>query len=325
MTSSRLPIGVAQTASGIRPPASSASNATSPAPTIPADVPSSARTMRTESRIGFSASRSSTSRAGAEQQLARGREPAADDDQLRVERVDEAAEPRAELAPDLGEDLERRRVALVGEPDEPVRVGRRPERLARELVGRLAGDVRLEVPAAAAAAEDAVVDDHDVAELGAGADRAAVRPAAEDQPAADPGAEREHDHVASSRARRRRATRRSPPRSRRCRSPTGRPSRSRITSRSGTSTSGMFTEPIAIAGPLVDPRRDAEADRDDALVEQLAHGGLEAVEQRLLGVERRRVLAVREHRPVALDDAGEDLRPADVDADHVGSHGRRLP
>ena len=69
---------------------------------------------------------------------------------------------------------------------------------------------------------------------------------------------------------------------------TGSPSRSRITSRKGTSTSGMFTEPIAIPRPLVDPRGDPEPDRDDALVEQLAHRCLEAVEERLLGLARGR-------------------------------------
>ena len=83
-------------------------------------------------------------------------------------------EPRAELAPDLGQELERGGVALVRDPDEPVRVGRRAEGLGSELVGRLPGHVRLEMSVAAARAEDAVVDDDHVAELRAGADRASV-------------------------------------------------------------------------------------------------------------------------------------------------------
>jgi hypothetical protein len=48
--------------------------------------------------------------------------------------------------------------------------------------------------AAAAARNSAVIEDH-VAQLGAGSDRAAVGPAVEDQPAADPGSERQQHHV----------------------------------------------------------------------------------------------------------------------------------
>ena len=197
MTSSRLPIGVAQTASGIRlrrRPA--ASKAASAAPSMPADVPSSACTMRTESRIGFSASRAITSRAGAKQQLAGRSEPAADHDQLGVERVDQAADRRAQLASDLGEELDRRRIALAREPNELMRVRVGPERLAGDRVRRGPGDVRLEVSAASAAAREAVVDEDDVTELDAGTDRSAVGATAEDQTAADAGAEREHHHVA---------------------------------------------------------------------------------------------------------------------------------
>ena len=53
---------------------------------------------------------------------------------------------------------------------------------------------------AVALARRAVDVDDDVAELGAGAGRAAVELAAEDQPAADPGPDRQHDHVGASRA-----------------------------------------------------------------------------------------------------------------------------
>src|SRR5581483_2111401 len=112
------------------------------------------------------------------------------------ERVDDAAEARAELTADLGQDLERTLVALVREADEPMRVRCRAEGLAGQLVRRLPRDVGLEVSAAAADARQAVVYEHRVAELRAGADRAAVRPSAENQAAADAGAERDHDHVA---------------------------------------------------------------------------------------------------------------------------------
>ena len=48
---------------------------------------------------------------------------------------------------------------------------------------------------AVAAARRAAVLEHHVPDLGAGSDEAAVRLAVEDQPAADAGPEREHDHV----------------------------------------------------------------------------------------------------------------------------------
>ena len=71
-----------------------------------------------------------------------------------------------------------------------------PQRLARE---RGARRERLDaaVVGAVALTRRAVQVDHHVAELGAGADRAAVELAAEDQPAADPGADRQHDRLAA--------------------------------------------------------------------------------------------------------------------------------
>ena len=87
----------------------------------------------------------------------------------------------------------------------------------------------------------------------------------------------------------------------------------------------MFTEPIAT--PARWSIRDGTPKHDgaDPLVEQVADGGVEPVQERILGLERRRVLAVTQHRPVALDDTGEDLRPTDVDPDHGLSHGGGYP
>ncbi len=82
------------------------------------------------------------------------------------------------------------------------------------------------VVGAVALAGRAVGLDHDVAELGPGPGRAAVDLAVEDQPAADPGPDRQHHRCAASPGRRRRGTRRARRRCRRCRRrPAGRPAR----------------------------------------------------------------------------------------------------
>ena len=177
---------------------SSASKATKAAPIRPAAVPSSAFASRTELRIGSSASRRATSSAGPAQVVeGRDAEAAAEQDELRREDVDERADARAEVAADLLEQLLRLRVALVREPDEPVRVGRGAERLLRRRGRRAAAHVRLQVATtgARALARPAAVDDHDVAELRALAVPAAERPAAGDDAAADAGPEREHHEV----------------------------------------------------------------------------------------------------------------------------------
>ena len=154
--------------------------------------------------------------------------------------------------------------------------------LARDAVRRRPGRDRLEMPVAAAAAGRAVELDHDVAELGPAPGRAAVRLPVEDQAAADAGAEREHHDVAAPRARRRPATRRSPRRCRRCRSrPAGRAARASA-SRKSTPASGMFTDLSARAGALVDPRRDAEAQR-----RHVGLGAVQLLDQRVeLGEQR---------------------------------------
>src|SRR5205085_3383144 len=77
--------------------------------------------------------------------------------------------------------------------------------------------------------------------------------------------------------------------------------------------------------PLVDLRGDAESDRDDVLVQELAHRSLEPVEQGVFALDRRGVLLVSMNGAVAADESGQDLRPADVHTDHLGFQGRRLP
>ena len=159
------------------------------------------------------------------------------------------------------------------------------------------------------------MDDHDVPELGAGADGAAVRATAEDQAAAHPGPEREHDHVAvpgPAPARHSAIAAAFPSLS----SATGSPSRFPITSRNGTSTSGMLTEPIATPcagrsakGCRSRPRRPCRR----------AARGRPPRGRRAAPARSRAASGTRGARRSCrrADDPGEDLRSADVDSDHI--------
>ena len=105
---------------------------------------------------------------------------------------------------------------------------------------------------------------------------------------------------------------------------TGTPSRFAHHVPEGHVGEGDVHRPDRDPGALVDPRGHAESDRDDRVVEQLPNGGLEPVQELLLRVDGRSILAVHADRPVAPDEAGEDLRSADVDTDDVFNHERRL-
>ena len=59
---------------------------------------------------------------------------------------------------------------------------------------------------------------------------------------------------------------------------------------------------------LVDRRRHTEADRSYRLVQQLGDGGLELGEDVVLRVLWSRALMTTDNAPVAVDDAGQDLR-----------------
>ena len=230
--------------------------------------------------------------------------------------------PGAELRPISVEELDRLRVALVSRA---ARAGARrragPNASRGELVGRLAGDVRLEVAVARRSpAGDAVVDDHHVAELGAGADRAAVGPAAEDQPAADPGAEREHDHVG------RAATGADAPLGDRGgvrvvvdRRPAGRAAR-RITSRNGDVDERDVhrADRVARRWSIRDgiPKPTATTLSSSSSRDRAPRAPSSSASSDSTGVGYSRCARRSSRR---ADDAGEDLRPADVDADHVGA------
>ena len=196
VTSSRLPIGVAQTASGTATAARRAPRSRrGPPRRARHPPPSSASTIRSPSRPGASASARADSSAAREEERRRGRtEAAADDDELRPEHVHERPDRDAE-------ERGRSRRAPPQRPRRPPRPVRRaarrveprtPERLGGA-VGRVPGRERLEVtaPRAVALARRPVGDDDHVPELGP----AAVEGPAEHEAAADARAEREHDEV----------------------------------------------------------------------------------------------------------------------------------
>ena len=76
----------------------------------------------------------------------------------------------------------------------------------------------------------------------------------------------------------------------------------------------------------VERSRHTEADCADVVAEHLGDGRLELRDERLLGLERRHPLVPAQHLAVPRDDPGEDLRPAEVDADRVRiAHRERVP
>ncbi len=197
VTSSRLPIGVAQTASG---------TVVYRVQLLEGDQPG-AHHARLLAELGSDDTDAVTPRGkripaqrlerGPEQQVERFTEAAADDDRLRIEDVDQAGHAGAELPPQLHERSARPLVAIACRSDELVRIPVRAQQLLGKLVGGAPGDEVLEVPSsrAEAAALRPVVLEHHVTELGGRTARAAVEPPAEDETAADPRAEGQHDHV----------------------------------------------------------------------------------------------------------------------------------
>ena len=256
MTSSRLPIGVAQTASGTLALAverlePDERRRRSGPPRRRARPRRSARARPPGcERLALAAA----SRAGASSELARGApkpppttttsgsktftsEPIAGAEQrpISAERADRARVAAARA---------RRRGRCASRPG--------PNSSRADAVGGRPGGDRLEVAVAVAVplAGRPVGDDDDVAELRP----AAVEPAVEDEPAADARAEREHDEVAARRARRRVATRRARPRCRRSRPRPGGRTAPAARPASRTSASGRLTEPSGHARALVDVR-----------------------------------------------------------------------
>ena len=195
--------------------------------------------------------------------------------------------------------------------DQVVRGRVSSDHLLRDARRRRAGAVRLDVTPACARplARHAVLDDHHVPELGP---RVEELPG-EDDPAADPGAERERPEV-----------RRAP----------SRPVRMLGVRRAARVVldADRQVEPLVhlrdevdlaqrdvdraerVPRAVVETRRDPEPDGVDPVERQLADGGREAVEQRVLRRRRGRMLDGLQHASV-LDHPRQDLRPAEVDAD----------
>ena len=208
VTSSRLPIGVAQTTSGTPVSALRRAPRTRRARRRPGRRRRRAPPGRSRSRRVRRERRAPRRplRAGSRSSSPPRAEASADDDDLRREDVRERADPdsrgsgrssssrsRASPSPSAAA---RPRAGIDDAPSAAapqVAIRRRGRRAAA--VGRSGGE-RLEVTAAVAVAlaGRAVRVDDDVPELAA-APTPAVEAAVEDEPAADPGPEREHDHV----------------------------------------------------------------------------------------------------------------------------------
>src|SRR5438093_2150567 len=190
VTSSRFPIGVAQTASGTLLTDCVERHEAG------ADQPGRGPELCTHDRHAVARSRERLTAQNlaswVEHEVAGGREAAADPDQLRVEDVHEAPDAGAKAAADAVENLDRTRLSFVREPPEPVRVDGGPELRRRELSRRDPGDVCLQMPASRARplTRQSVVLDHDVPELGP----TAVELPVDDRAASAARAEGEHDH-----------------------------------------------------------------------------------------------------------------------------------
>ena len=231
------------------------------------------------------------------------------------------------MAADVGEDAARRLVALVREPHEPVRVRGRPECVLRRARGREAGDVRLEVPAPRAPplARPPVVDDDDVSELDAAAGRAGERPSVRDHPAAEPCSEREHDDVVDPAGRAH-----SPLGDRGCVrvvvDPDRQPEPLDHVVAQRKVVERKVDHVVRPASHEVERSGHAHPDRGHVVAEHFGDGRLELGDERLLGLERRDPLVPAQDFAIPCDDPGEDLRPAEVDADRVRiAHRERVP
>src|SRR4051794_33028936 len=257
----------------------------------------------------------------AEQLLAGAGDAAAEDDELRLEHVHDRREPARErldrLVPHRG------RAGVAGTRGGGDLLGRLepepgPARAPRD---RRARGVRLEAPTAAAAAAKATAPvDGDVAELAPVPLRAAEEPTADHDPAADAGREREVDHLRGSRSRPpavlagggrrrvvfegRRAAERAP-----------RELRDGDVAPPGEVQRSDEDAPLGVErAAAADPDRADLRPRDARLGDRAAAHLEESVERgRGAFLRPARLDDERPDAPGGVDDAGRELRPADVE------------
>ena len=209
---------------------------------------------------------------------------------------------------------------------EPVRVAAGPKRSRASRVGGVPEqyDSTWPRPVHVALARLAVLDDHDVTELGP----AAVELPPMTTPPPTPVPSVSSTSRSAPRARAERRAPRARRRSRRCRRrPAGRTARA-ISARRSTSCERDVDRAERAARALVDRERDAEADRRD-VGRRAARStiSIERGEQRLLRLVGVGVLdAFRSTRRRASTTPGEDLRPAEIDSDDaLAVQAARLP
>src|SRR3954453_21380974 len=259
-----------------------------------------------------------------EHEIAGGREPAADHDELGIEDVHERPDSGPEMPADPVQDLDRPLLTFVRQTDEPVRIDRRPEFRLGKLGRGDTRDVGLEVSTARARSltRNAVVDDDHVTELGPAAEELPVH----DRAAAAAGSERQHHHrldVAGS------AEFELGVRGRIC-----------IVLDPDRQAEPLPHPPAKVdalakwdvdrlqraAGLLVDRRRQPEAEARDVVGAELLDRSIEPGEQLVLRAGRSRGLPAPLHLSPVVDDPGQDLGTAEIDADDTFSvQSARLP
>jgi polyisoprenyl-teichoic acid--peptidoglycan teichoic acid transferase len=320
VTSSRFPIGVAQTASGIggdprlalaveglkgdQPGADQAGLLAQ----LRLDYPHSGIGRLDRLAAGGGACRLEHELSG------RRAEASADDDHVRVEQVDERADRGAEQLTDTCQRRMRAGVAAAGPRDERMRIRPLSPQLACGAVGCESGGDSFEmaVPVTRSLARRSTGDDDHVTELGP----AAIELLAEYEAAPDAGSKREHDQVA----------RASPGAESPFRQRGGvavvldAHREAKVLARGSREVDVVKRQvrrPQTSARAAVKIHRHAVADRCDGPVQHFRHHVVERREHGLLRLPRGRDLRGGADVSVTIDDAGEDLRPAEVDTDHA--------
>lgn len=250
-----------------------------------------------------------------EQEVAGGcAEAPANDHDVRIEDVDERADRGAEQSPDLRERFDRTGIARSRTGNEDRGVGPRAVELGSRSIGGEPRCVSLEmpVPVAVPLARLSAGDHDHVPELGP----APVEMVVDDQSAADPGAEGEHDQIRGT------STCSEPPLGERRSIAVVLDAGGQPVERSGAVREVHLVQrkidsPQCDTGTAIDVERDAVSDRRRPVPEQVLNDSVDRVQDLILGSIRRRDFDRTADRAVALDETGEDFRPAEVDPDNA--------